>query len=127
MSDFIPISKDEKDQQPIPTAWRATLLEIVEAFKDGDYILSRGVKGVRPVSQKRAKAMADNVSDYGARLVSLPEKAWQSSVSMWMLDYWEVLVDLFTVEEGASDLVLHVRVFEVGSGYEYEIVNVYVP
>ncbi|MDN4037290.1 hypothetical protein [Massilia sp. YIM B02443] len=127
MSDMIPISKDEHNQQPVPSAWRPIFVEIVEAFKDGDFNLIRGVKTVRPVSEKRAKAMTDNIVEYGARLVSLPENTWQTSVCIWMLDYWEVLVDLYTMEEGASDLVLHMRVYEEGPSYTYEVVNVYVP
>jgi hypothetical protein len=40
---------------------------------------------------------------------------------------WDVLIDLWTVESGRSDLVLDARVFEVPSGYRYEIHLVYVP
>lgn len=38
-----------------------------------------------------------------------------------------VLVDLYTVEEGASDLVLAMRVYEKRSAFEFEILSVYVP
>lgn len=43
------------------------------------------------------------------------------------LTYWDVLVDVFTVEEGRSDLVLFARVFERGDGYRFEIASVHVP
>ena len=36
-------------------------------------------------------------------------------------------VDLYTEEEDASDLVLHVRVAEEGEGYAFEVHLVYVP
>jgi hypothetical protein len=44
-----------------------------------------------------------------------------------MRGYWDVLVDLFTVEEGASDLVLAVGVYEKGSAYIFEVQSVHVP
>jgi len=44
-----------------------------------------------------------------------------------MLDYWEVLVDLYTVNENASDLVLFARVYEEDQRYCFEIESVHVP
>jgi len=41
--------------------------------------------------------------------------------------HWEVLVDLWTVESGKSDLVLDARVFEQETGFRIEIHSVYVP
>jgi hypothetical protein len=41
--------------------------------------------------------------------------------------HWEVMIDLFTVEEGASDLVLALRVYEKGLSYSFDIQLVYVP
>lgn len=41
--------------------------------------------------------------------------------------HWEVLVDLWTVESGASDLVLHAHVLEVKEGFRIELHLVYVP
>jgi hypothetical protein len=41
--------------------------------------------------------------------------------------HWEVLVDLWTVESGPSDMVLHADVFEVENGFRIEIHAVYVP
>jgi hypothetical protein len=52
------------------------------------------------------------LADYGCTLVELPEDTWQTSVSQWMETHWEVLVDLWTAEEGRSDLVLAGRVVE---------------
>lgn len=44
-----------------------------------------------------------------------------------MISHWDVLVDLWTVESGASDLVLFARVFEVENGFRFEIASVHVP
>jgi hypothetical protein len=60
-------------------------------------------------------------------LVDLPEATWQTSVAMWYGSFWDVLVDLWTAEEGRSDLVLHGRVTESDSGVRFSIHMVYVP
>ena len=67
------------------------------------------------------------MATYGAALVDLPEESWDTSVAQWMETYWEVLVDLWTVQEGRSDLVLHARVFEVGYDFEIKIDSIFVP
>ncbi|AKU94643.1 hypothetical protein AKJ09_01307 [Labilithrix luteola] len=41
--------------------------------------------------------------------------------------YWQVLIDLWTIESGASDLVLDAWVFETEDGFRFEINSVYVP
>jgi hypothetical protein len=122
----VPVLKDEHHQQLIPTLWRSTFAAIVESLKEDDFVLEK-VAGVRPISADQAATMKMAVHDYGARLASLPEDAWNTSVCQWMLTYWDVLIDLFTIEEGASDLVLTVRVREDGPGYAFEVQSVYVP
>ena len=121
------ILKDEHNQSPVPSAWRGTLSAIVEAFKEGDFSLTRKVPGVRSIPEKKATRIAGNIKSYGARLASLPEDAWQTSVCQWMGAYWDVMVDLYTVEEGASDLVLQARVYEEGVTYAFDVHFVYVP
>lgn len=66
-------------------------------------------------------------ADYGETLIELPDDAWNTSVSQWMGDHWQVLVDLWTVELGASDVVMNVRVFEIDGGFRAEIDSVHVP
>lgn len=127
MSDLVSVLKDEHGQQPVPSVWRNTLTEIVEAFKEGDFALARGIAGVRPISADDAEGIAGNIQDYGAQLASLPEETWRTSVCQWLGKHWDVMVDLFTEEEGASDLILHVRVYEEGSAYTFEVHLVYVP
>lgn len=127
MSEIVPVLKDENGQRPIPFVWRKTFVEIVEAFKNGDFSLVAGVAGVRPVTPETAARIAGNLKNYGCRLAALPEDSWQTSACQWMAGYWDVLIDLFTVEEGASDLALAVRVYEEGLTYSFEIQSVYVP
>ena len=127
MSNIVPILKDEKKQSLVPSAWRCTFSEIVEGLKVGDFNFVRQLDGVRPLSIEDAARIASNIKAYGAQLTILPEETWQTSVCQWMREYWDVLVDLYTVEEGASDLVLAMRVYEKGSAFDFEILSVYVP
>ena len=128
MADIVPILKDEDNQTPIPTIWRNTFNSIVEALKEGDFKLELRINGVRPIPTKNSKMIARNILDYGDRLDSLLDETWHTSVCQWMLDYWDVYIDLFMIEEGASDLVLAVRVYEEGaSSYIFEVQSVHVP
>ena len=127
MSEIIQILKDEKNQAPIPTAWRRSFIDIVEGLKADDFDLVRKVDGVRPISVEDAARIGDNIKRYGAHLTSLPLETWRTSVCQWMIGYWDVLVDLYTAEEGASDLVLVARVYEVDQAFGFEILSVHVP
>jgi len=127
MKETVPVLKDEANQRPVPSVWRRTFHDIVEALKDGDFGLKREVAGVRPITAEDATRIGNNIRSYGARLTSLREETWQTSACQWMRGHWDVLVDLFTVEEGASDLALSVRVYEEGSGYVFEVQSVHVP
>ena len=61
------------------------------------------------------------------RSVALPEETWNSSVCMWYGDHWDVLVDLWTQEEGPSDLVLSATVSEKEMVFVFAIQLVHVP
>ncbi len=123
----VPVLKDEHRQQPVPSEWRETFRSVVEAFRVGDLRLSAGVEHVAPIDAGLAEHIAGNLRAYGGQLASLPEGTWARSVCQWQVGYWEVLVDLFTEEEGAVDLVLSARVHENGPRYAFEILSVYVP
>lgn len=102
--------KDENKAQPIPDAWRPTIRELTRALVKRDYGVSRAIAGVAPVSSATAEHMRASISDYGETLTELPDETWSSSIAQWMGTHWDVLVDLWTVESGASDLVLSLRV-----------------
>lgn len=123
----VPVVKDETCERPIPTAWRSVLREIVKAFARRDYGIKVRVIGVATVSEATKSQIERYIAAYGATLVELPEAAWDSSICIWMGKHWDVLVDLWTVTEGRSDLVLYARVLEVATGYEFHISMVYVP
>jgi len=85
------------------------------------------VPKVAPVSDDTAAHIRDYVQDYGATLAALPEAPWETSVCMWAGNHWNVVVDLWTEEEGRSDLVLQLRVRENRVGEIVEVHMVYVP
>ena len=113
-------------QQPIPISWRQTFREIAAAFAAADYGLVAGVPGVEPISTETATHIQRYINDYGATLVALPEETWGSSVCIWTGHHWDALVDLWTQEEGRSDLVLHAHVTDTPI-FSVKVHLVYVP
>ena len=122
-----PALKDPDAAHPIADAWRPMLREVVRHLAQGDHALARGVRGVAPVAASTAGQMRDYIAEYGATLVELPDDTWQTSVAQWMGTHWEVLVDLWTAEEGRSDLVLAGDVVETSAGPLLTVRAVYVP
>jgi hypothetical protein len=120
-------SEEDAGQQPIPLAWRQTFRDIVTAFVAGDYRLEGGVTGVEPVSAETATQIQNYIQDYGTTLVELPEDTWDSSVCIWTGSSWDALIDLWTQEEGRSDLVLQTRVTKSDPDLSVRLHLVYVP
>jgi hypothetical protein len=125
-TDFRPF-KDPHSEHPVAESWRPVLRDIVTAFLQSDYGLADGLPYVAPVSPSTAEQIREYIADYGETLVSLPDEAWETSVARWKGLFWDVIVDLWTAESGRSDMILAVRVFEVGSHYRFEIISVHVP
>ena len=122
----ITVAKNE-EEEPVPEVWHSTFEAIVLQFVRGNYAISNQISGVAPVPSETTQQISKYIEDYGATLVPLPKEAWATSVSIWYGNHWSVLVDLFTEEEGASDLVLSTNVTETPRGYRFEIYMVYVP
>ncbi len=122
-----PAVKDEEGSHPIAGAWRPMLRDVVHCLVQGDYGLAKGVAGVEPISAKTEGQIRDYLADYGCTLVDLPPETWQTSVAQWYGPHWEILLDLWTAEEGRSDLVLGGRIVESESGPRFTIHMVYVP
>ena len=130
MSDIgaeVPIVEDPTRELPVPTAWRPVLKDMADALAAGNFALLGVNERVVGVPPARATSIRENVGDYGATLANLPEETWASSVCIWYEAHWSVLVDLWTEEEGRSDLVLQVRVTKAGAGHLFEVHLVYVP
>ncbi|WP_103192896.1 DUF7668 domain-containing protein [Formosa algae] len=108
----IKVEKNEEKELPIPHIWRPVFKEIVNAFVKGDYNLVSEIKNVNPISNETAEQIKEYIEDYGEELVELPNETWNSSVYIYYGDYWNVLIDLYTKEEGLSDLVLNAEIRE---------------
>ncbi|UTV98297.1 hypothetical protein KDW99_13610 [Marinomonas rhizomae] len=119
--------KDEGVAHPIAGSWRSIFQEVVKAFAKGDFELSRGVPGVEPVDTDIASQNREYVREYGEVLVELPETTWGTSCAHWMGSYWEVLIDLYTENEGYSDLVLTGRMSEQNGKPQLTVGLIYVP
>lgn len=122
-----PALKDPDAAHPIAGAWRPMLREVVRCFAQGDYGLARGIRGVEAVPVATAEQIRDYLADYGATLVELPDDTWETSVAQWTGTHWDILVDLWTVEEGRSDLVLAGHVVDRSTGPRLTFHMVYVP
>jgi hypothetical protein len=119
--------KDPDAAHPIPDGWRPTLAAIVGALVVDDFGLSQRIAGVTPVSPELAARMRRYVADYGATLARLPEESWQTSCCQWTIGHWDALVDLWTDEEGRSDLVLFLRVVDTSEGPQFTVESLHVP
>jgi len=124
--ELVPVQKDEEREYPVPSLWRPKLREIVSALHEHDYTLE-GITDVELPGDGTADLIAEIIRDYGCTITPLPDESWETSVCSWQVTYWNVLVDLFTVEEGRSDLVLQVNVVEQGDRFLFKAHLVYVP
>jgi hypothetical protein len=126
VNNIVPVLKPD-DYLPVPSAWRNTICRIVEALKEGDFDPARSIPGVLPMSESDAEFIAESIAGYSEELTSLPEEAWATSVYVWYEGFWEVMVDLYTVGEGRSDMVLKLHVREDGDAYAFDVLSVFVP
>jgi hypothetical protein len=121
-------SKDEDDQTLVPPVWRPTLEAMAAAIAAGDWQLLTAPSCVERVSEDDATMMREIVEDYGGvTLVPLPPETWETSVAMWEGDQWGVTVDLWSAEEGCTDLIMDVDVSEADDGYRFSLHLIYVP
>lgn len=123
----IQVEKNEEDELPIPHIWRPIFNEVVKSFVEKDYGITRVIKNVNPISDSTAEQIREYIEDYGEKLIELPEETWDTSVYICYGNYWNVLIDLYTEEEGLSDLVLNAEVQENSNEYQFKIRLVYVP
>lgn len=112
----------------VPEDWRAEFVDIAAALAEGDYTLSSIGDPVHEVDEATATRIRETIEKYGATLAPLPEEAWQYAEAMWRVgDEYDVIVDLWTEEDGRSDLVLAATVIGEDSHVEIEVKLVYVP
>ncbi len=121
------VIKDEDNQHPIPVIWREVFCEIVKSFANKNYLISSNIPNVNSLSISDAQHIQDSIESYGEELIELPPETWGSSIYLWMGNHWDVIVDLWTLGEGQSDLVLSAKVTEADNQYVFNIEMIYVP
>ncbi len=103
--------------RPVPERWRPVIAGVVRRLAAGDYAgLVRD--GVAPASEGPDDLGFEHwVVEYPATVVDLPDDAWAFTDHQptGEQDVWDVSVDLWTAEEGRSDLTLEGQVRDTGS------------
>lgn len=120
-------SKNEEIEQPIPIEWRSVIVEIVEDIRNRDLRSKEAHDFEVKIDKTEALHVYQTIDYYGYSLSSLPEEAWHTATCRWMGIYWQILVDLFTEDEGLSDLVLFLNAYEKNDSLVFEICSVHVP
>ena len=111
---------------PEDTKLKATVRRVVTMLARGDYeALERLTKGVRLAGA----GLAEGVREYGGNLVLPPNEAFDNldvgEVEGAQPREWSVNVDLWTAEEGRSDLTLELTLREGRKEiYDVEIDNI---
>jgi len=123
----VSVIKDEDNELPIPQIWRVVFCQIVKSFSNKDYLVNSTISNVPSLSLDASKHIEDYIESYGEELTELPPETWDSSIYLWMGDHWDVIVDLWTLGEGQSDLVLSAKVYENNNEYIFNVEMVYVP
>ena len=127
MTEHVPVTKNEDEELPVPTEWRKPLADIVECLASGEFSKLSSLPAVTLEGGWGWQDIDAYIRDYGCKLTSLPQESWRTSIYLWMGGYWDVLVDLFTVEEGPSDLALSLRVYPREGSYTFRIEWLHVP
>jgi hypothetical protein len=126
-SDFVAPVKDAEAEHPVPSQWRPTLSRIVSQLAKGDYSPSLGLGPSVHLPKESAEHIKRYLEDFGETLTDLPDATWATSVASWQGWRWELIVDLWTLESGRSDLVLAANVYEEDANFRFEIYLIYVP
>jgi len=123
---YLPL-KDLEKEHSIPDVWKDSICEVVIQLTKDNFELHNVSEYIVLQSSDMAKFNRENVLEYGCCLKALSTECWEHSCYQWQGNYWDLIIDLCTVEEDVSDLVLKGRVYPINSGYKYEFGMVYVP
>lgn len=134
-TDCLKLEESEQEQtvalptgRPVPERWRPVLGAIVHRLAIGDYVgLAR--EGLIAFAVDSSDARIGHwIDGYSARLVDLPPEAWAFSdygETHGKPGYWWVIVDLWTAEEGRSDLSMEATVYDDGHEVRVEVNDVH--
>ena len=126
MVNDIPVDKNEDLELPIPTIWRAKISEIVSIIRKVPDLNFNNISYVDKMDPKSIRFISAALTDYGGDIGPASMPTWVTSVYRWMNGYWQVLVDLYSGGE-PTDLVLFMRVVEIGGEYRFCVESIHVP
>jgi len=115
---------DEKGE--LPEFLIPPIREVVRELAAGNY---EGLEADGRAGRLTAGELREAVRQYGRTLVELPEEGLRH---VWVYGQqgregvWRVDVDLWTAEEGRSDLTLSLLLERAGDGFHAEIENLHV-
>lgn len=114
---------------PVPEKWRPAIVEVIDRLVAGDYVGLARDGFISCTDDPSDGSIGMWIEDYPATLVPLPDEAWQfSEYGPWanLPDAVWIAVDLWTAEEGRSDLTLEGTVREDNGQVIVRIDNVHV-
>jgi hypothetical protein len=110
----------------IPSALIASLRDLVNQLIAGNYI---GLEADGRIGRLTAEEVAKAIERYGAKLVEIPEEAYNSA-EVYELEgqegAWAIDLNLWTQDEGQSDLTLSVTAYATPKGVVIEIDDIHV-
>ena len=117
------------EDEPVPVAWRPAIESVVERLAAKDYAGLARDGLVSHSAQANDPGIGTWLEDYPATLTRLPAEAWDHAERGRLSnspEAWWVVVDLWTAEEGRSDLSMEATVQEVDGKVRVVIDNVHV-
>lgn len=117
------------ERSPVPVRWRPLLHEVVHRLVMGDYdgLAAEGL--VAGSDLPESPSIGHWIEEYPGTLNDVPAEGWLHSdhwPNDWAPGSWSVVLDLWTVEEGLSDLSLEATVWDDGDTVRVRIDNVHV-
>lgn len=112
-------------EAPLPPEGWSVLKKLVELLVNRDF---ESIKASGAAARVPVDALEDEMNEHGRSFIPLPDAAWERVEPIQVQDEarWYVDVDLWTVEDGESDLTLSVEVERAGDGtWKAEIQNLH--
>lgn len=112
---------------PVPERWRPLVGWLVHRLAEGEYAGLAHDGFVSRIDDPEDAGIGLWIERYPATLVDLPGEAWAFS-DHWAIDegVWAVVVELWTAEEGHSDLSMEATVWDDGTEIIVKIDGVHV-
>jgi hypothetical protein len=123
----VPLGAEEMG--PVPEEWRPAIVDLVNRLVAKDYAGLARDGHVSYTDDPDDTTIGTWIEEYPATLVPLPDEAWEHAErGRWinLPNAWWVIVDLWTAEEGRSDLSMEATVRELGEQLAFVIDNVHV-